>query len=229
MDSMVTTLNTNSGSSMATTFNRGDQVTHPRRPEWGIGLVDQAVKIEHHGQSAQRLVVSFANQGRVTINTAIAKLVLKGRKTPEVTNAAPPPMPAPRATRDDGGWLGNLAKQNNPRAEQELWVLPESMRDPFVSDSTRLRAILDSFRFNNDPRSLLDWAISQTGLRDPLSKYTRHELEEGYIRFVREREQHLFQLVQQLKKQGGAAILEGLWSELHNRAARQALRKAMQG
>lgn len=208
-----------------TQFKRGDLVIHPRRPEWGEGVVDQATSISHEGRTAQRLIVRFINHGRVTINTAVAPLVSKGVFDSMSTTRTP----SPPVRVKPQGWLESLAKQKR-HPTHELRTLPEAMTDPFASFASRLRATLDSFRFvGADPRSLLDWAVSQTGLVDPLTRYTRHELEEGYAGFVRQRDQHLTQLIQQIKKSGDAALLDRLLKEAPSHAARQALRKAMRG
>ncbi len=55
-------------------FQRGDVVIHPRRPEWGRGVVKEASHITYQGDAAQRVAVQFANKGRVVINTAVAPL-----------------------------------------------------------------------------------------------------------------------------------------------------------
>ena len=59
------------------------------------------------------------------------------------------------------------------------------MVDPFSSATERLKATLDNFRFNAQARPLIDWAIAQTGLDDPLTLYTRQELEQA-VEIIRE-------------------------------------------
>jgi len=121
------------------------------------------------------------------------------------------------------GWLGSLGEQ----AGKGLWELPEAMTDPFASLANRLQATLDSYRFSTEAKSLIDWAVAQTGLTDPLSQFTRHELEQVFPRYVRDRDQHLAQLVSQIKKKGKAEVLDQTMQQTRHEPARQALKKAM--
>lgn len=209
-------------------FTRGDVVLHPRRPEWGEGRVDQALTIVHEGQPAQRLVVTFTHYGRTTINTALAPLIAKEGNPPMSTthtssnrtfNAA-----STNAPSSGRGWLADL--EGKPR-QGELWALPEALTDPFDSVARRLAATLETYRFNNSPRSLLEWAIAQTGLSDPLTKYTRHELEQVFPRFVRDRDNHLFDLVRTLKRQNRQDILQDALRTATLPAARDMLQRAL--
>ncbi len=130
-------------------------------------------------------------------------------------------------TNVDAGWLNQLENARGKQGSAALAELPEAMTDPFVSERQRLDATLDSFRFSNTPRSLMDWAVAQTGLDDPLSHYTRHELEEGFSRFQHQRNQHLQSLVRQLKRQGEHQLLNATLQNTRQPTARAALSKAM--
>ncbi len=202
-------------------FGRGDIVVHPRRPEWGHGVVVQATNIKHQGQDAQRLVLDFANHGRVTINTAVAPL------QPKETGIAT--MSATRTTghASSGGWLASL--ERNGSAHDELTRLPDRLSDPFESLANRLNATLDTYRYSTEARSLLEWAIAQTGMEDPLAHYTRHDLELAFPSFARDRDQHLKQLVQQIKRQGRQDLLQDALRNTRIPAARQALQRAIRG
>lgn len=180
-------------------FQCGDVVIHAARPEWGQGTIQDAAKVAHGSQAAQRLTIEFANKGRVVLNTAVARLnpikrpsTMKSIATTEQTT---------------GGWLGSL-QQTSSEPSHELWELPEPLTDPFASSASRLAATLNSFRFSTEPRSLIDWAVAQTGLADPLTKYTRQELEQAFSGFARSRHQHLQNLVRQLKRSGERQIIE---------------------
>ena len=202
-------------------FAPGDRVVHPARPEWGEGTVRQAQPINHQGTTAQRLVVEFTNRGRAVINTAVAPLTPRE----QATNMTRTTTGSPTSRR---GWLDELEHATR-NASHELWELPEAMTDPFASAKSRLEATLDSYRFSTEARSLIDWAVMQTGLEDPLSKYTRQELEQAFPRFARDRDQHLKALVFQLKRSGQAALLAEAQRNARNNAARNALNKAMRG
>lgn len=214
-------------------LKRGDVVVHRSRPEWGEGTVDRATEFEHKGTPAQRVVVRFANRGLVTVNTAVAPLVSKSQRTDMTRTQSSTHKSKPAA---GGGWLAQLEQQTDPR---ELWSLPEALSDPFVDLETRLRATLATFRFEEPSppknpvlgphphaRGLLDWAVAQTGLNDPLSQHTRHELEQAYRRFARDRDQHLAQLVRTAKREGEAGLLTRLAKELSHPRALDSLRRA---
>lgn len=216
----------------ATKFNRGDVVIHTKRPEWGEGVIGQAINITHEGGHAQRLIVDFVNYGRVTLNSAVAPLVVKeaaavnsGLPARQASNLSPAPAATPRST---GGWLDNLSEPKNKL--QELWRMPDSFTDPFLPLTKRLTNTLDSYRWGTDPHhalNILEWAIAQTGLNDPLTRYTRQELEQAFPRFVRDREEHLRQLVFQLKKQSRLDVAQQILQTLTEPLARNALQKAM--
>jgi hypothetical protein len=197
-------------------FHRGDRVRHAVRPEWGEGVVEQAANAP--GEGAQRLVVRFANHGRVTVNTAFASIV---------------------AANGDGsatqakGWLDRMADRSGTAAAAapagKLDDLPEPCTDPFASLTGRLRATLDLYRFGRDPRSLIDWAVGQTGLTDPLSQYSRHELEQGYQAFERMRDAHLVELLRTARRNGEQAKVDALLADAgpQARAAIQQARRAL--
>lgn len=206
----------------ATQFCRGDLVIHPRRPEWGEGVIDQAVAVTYEGKPAQRLIVKFANQGLVTINTGVAPLL---RKDATITMSTTTTNSSSTSLRSTGnGWLGSLAPQ--PSAA-ELSRLPDAMTDPFASVGKRLQATLDSYRFSAEPRSLIEWGIAQTGLSDPLSKYTRHELEQAFPRFARDRDNHLHELVRLIKRQGKTELFSQALQNTANPTAKNALQRAV--
>lgn len=213
-------------------WSRGDVVIHARRPEWGEGVIEQASPTVHEGQAVQRLVVTFSNHGRITINTGIAPLVRKDSLATMSTTSPSPRFPAgPNPSTDKNelpdpnkGWL---AKIGQVKTGDEIYRLPDAMTDPFLSITKRLQATLDSYRFSTEPRALIDWAIAQTGLRDPLSKHSRPELEQAFPRYARDREIHLLDLVRTLKRQNRSDLLQECLRQTANAAARNALQKAI--
>lgn len=181
----------------------------------------EAHSITHEGVVAQRVVVTFSNRGRVVINTAVAPLV-RSEQAERMTQMTTGTGTSRR------GWLDQL-EQATHNASHELWELPEPLTDPFASPRSRLDATLDSYRHSTEARSLIDWAVIQTGLEDPLSKYTRQDLEQAFARFARDRDRHLVGLVRQLKRAGQQALLKEAQRAATTNAARNALNKAMRG
>lgn len=236
-------------------FAQGDTVRHPKRPEWGLGTVRSIQAIaQPDGTRAQRLTVDFANQGRKNINTAIAPLIRDGEAKPAVPakpktrrNTPQPPLPQPTTAKaaaavapapataasssassngasGGSGWLDAMDPEGSK--SNELWDLPDDLSDPFASLTDRLKATLQTYRFSTEPRALMDWAIVQTGLNDPLSKYTRSELEQAFPRYVRDRDGHLKDLVRQLKRANDYGALKDAGRGLFS-AAQSALDKAI--
>ena len=206
-------------------FKQGDVVFHPRRPEWGEGIVSQATTVTHDGRRAQRVVVDFSNRGRVTINTAVAPLATKEMFSTMSRTMATHGVGGAGST--GRGWLADLERGSNN--ENELWRLPDEVGDPFMNEAARLKATLDLWRFSTEPRALIDWAIGQTGLSDPLSRYTRHELELGFEGFARNRETHLRELVKTLKRQGQHHLIDDARQAIRHRGAKVMLEKVLRG
>lgn len=175
------------------TFQFGDRVVHHARPEWGIGVVTNAQKILADGNAAQRLTVRFEREGIKTVSTAHADIRPAGETEPVAAEAA----------QELPEWLG---RQDPIEIARRMGRLPEPATDPFATPAQRLKATLNLYRFSDHGSSLLDWAAMQTGLTDPLSRFSRHELEEFFRRFAHEREQHLRSLLSDLQKSDPAAL-----------------------
>jgi hypothetical protein len=179
-------------------YSAGDKVRHGEKPEWGVGVVEQSQVVPYAGGRAQRVVVRFPNHGRVTLNTAVARLVAEHAMAGAGAGAA-------TGGGGAGGWLGRLEGRS---PSESLRTLPDAVSDPLRSAESRLTVALDLYRFTTEPRSLLDWAVAQTGLSDPLSTFNRHELEEGFKQFAQMRDAKLIELARELKRSGRADLLE---------------------
>ncbi|MHC4415528.1 MAG: DUF3553 domain-containing protein [Planctomycetota bacterium] len=176
-------------------FESGDRVRHVRRPEWGIGSVIKTEESSAGGTLGQRVSVRFPNGGLKTVSTAHADLELvNGPGEPDEAEASF----AGWEKMNDAGWLGPLARR---KVEEVMVSLPPEVRDPFDSLRKRLVASLDLYRFEPTGRSLIDWAIAQTGLTDPLSRFTRHELEQLFEPWAAERDNHLLRLLKEAKSE----------------------------
>ncbi len=127
-----------------------------------------------------------------------------------------------------GGWLAELeSRANGGQQSHELWDLPEELSDPFLSDEARLIATLETYKYSTEPRSLMEWAQRQTGLEDPLSKYTRTDMEQAFPRYARDRDNHLKDLVRQLKRGGRQQMVEQVRNKCQIPAAVSAVDKAL--
>jgi len=201
--------------SSTTEFKFGDRLVHSGRPEWGTGVVTSATSVSEGGKTFQRLSLRFDRAGLKTISTEFATL----RRADEAPTG-PTPEAAPAAQVNGSGWLETLEAGDLNAAMARL---PEDTRDPFTTLAERINATLSLYRFTDHGAPLLDWAAMQTGLRDPLSRFNRHELEQYFRRFAMERDQHLKRLMLEAKKNPPAELQDVLAKA--PRDAREAMRR----
>ncbi|MHC4447347.1 MAG: DUF3553 domain-containing protein [Planctomycetota bacterium] len=181
-------------------FEYGDRVRHTRRPEWGIGSIVKTEEVTLNGRRTQRVSVRFPNAGLKTISTAHAELQLvNSNNGPESDGADTHPLGGWDKMKESD-WLGEVAQR---KVEEAMTSLSPEVRDPFKSLPQRLEACLDLFRFERTGRSVIDWAIAQSGLADPLTRFTRHELEVLFDQWAAQRDEHLSRLLQEVKAEPG--------------------------
>ncbi len=191
-------------------FQIGDRVLHPGKPEWGVGTVASAAGAVHEGTPCQRLAIRFDRAGLKTITTAFVNLRRASAVDSVLTEAKPAPaggtgvfssVSASNGTRSgaNGGGNGAFTTERDPfgpppahglptdprELRRKMTAIPDDAVDPFQTDAARLRAVLGLYRFEPTPGSLIDWAAAQSGLSDPLSHFSRHELEEYFGDFRR--------------------------------------------
>lgn len=171
-------------------FEFGDRVRHTRRPEWGVGSVVKAEEISQNGRAAQRVSVRFPNAGLKTLSTAQAELERVAAETEGAAVAAD--SVADWQELENAEWLAPIARR---KVGESMVAITANARDPFSSLRERLTVTLDLYRFERTGRSLVDWAVAQSGLDDPLSRFTRHELELMFDQWASGREEHLAKLL----------------------------------
>jgi hypothetical protein len=171
-------------------YTQGMQLRHRQRPEWGSGSVTRVETLTRGTSRDQRLWIRFANAGLKSLLASAADLeVVEGTGAAEHTFAA-------REIASEGGWLGQIAKR---RPEQAMSELPPEATDPFLTPERRLKNLLSLFRYDGGPK-LIDWAVAQSGLDDPLSRFTRIELEAFYKLWSMERDLTLSRLVGEFRR-----------------------------
>jgi hypothetical protein len=176
-------------------FSTGDRVRHAAKPEWGVGVVTKVEILPSNGQASQRLSVRFPNGGNKTLLTSHAELRRVNetdidRFSEEANNLKV------WGKIDEADWLSSVAKR---KVEEAMISLPPDVKDPFNSLSMRLNLSLGLYRFDRSGKGLMDWAVAQTGLDDPLTRFTRQELEQKFERWCYERDQHLAKLLQEVR------------------------------
>lgn len=193
----------------------GDKVRHRQRPEWGIGAVTKLETLTLKGVRDQRIWIRFPNAGLKTVLGSVAALERAESPAP----AGSPGTPSARfeddetllgrEARQEGGWLGAIAKR---QPEDAMTSLPATAADPFLSVERRVEFVLGLYRFEPTGGKLVDWAVAQSGLDDPLSRFNRHQLEAFFERWSHERDLALVRLVQEARRNAliGSALDERL-------------------
>lgn len=171
------------------TFVKGQVVVHSGKPEWGPGDVLSAESATQDGAPCQRVTIRFARAGLKTLSTAFAEL-----------------KPAPKETEPPISPADATPGETDRDLSERLVALPEEATDPFLGAEKRLGATLGLYRFADGPSGLLDWATVQTGMRDPLGRFTRHELESHFARFRIALDTHLKNLLRDLRRKDPAMV-----------------------
>ncbi len=176
-------------------FEFGDRVRHMRRPEWGIGSVVKSEEVSQNGEAAQRLSIRFPNAGLKTVSTAQAELELVTDKADSTGGSSDENSVADWHQLEDSKnaeWLAPIARR---KVGESMIAIAADVRDPFSSLRRRLSMTLDLYRFGRTGSTLVDWAVAQSGLDDPLSRFTRHELELMFDQWASAREELLNKLL----------------------------------
>lgn len=165
----------------------GDRLVHAGKPEWGIGQVSAAEMTQQDGKRCQRVTVRFERGGVKTLSTAFADL-----------------RPAdqagfPRVSHEEPSDPLALAAENQ-NVQEAMCKIPETAVDPFLPMGKRLENTLNLYRFSDTGGSLIDWAVMQSGLKDPLSRFSRHDLERLFARYQMNVDNHLKKLVREMRR-----------------------------
>jgi len=180
----------------------GAKVRCAARPEWGTGTVLRVQAAQVGGRRAHRVSVQFSVGHRTLI-------------VPPARLAAPIPEPQRQA-----GWLEGVGRT---ALDDRLRALPESVIDVLGSPRTRLAAVMPLYEISEESESLLSWARRQTGVGDPLSRWSRDELLAALRDFNVERDAHLRNLAAVIKLKEGPQALRDLLTEMPGPIAEAAL------
>lgn len=178
-----------------TMYKQGDELKLCSRPEWGIGRVTKVEHVTREGARDQRIWVRFPNVGMKTILAGAAEIERMNHTDEDDEDHTL----VARENAHEGGWLGEITKK---RPEEAMIALPPETADPFTPLRTRFKLLADLYRFQPEGASLIDWAIAQSGLDDPLSRFNRHELEEFFRRWAFDRDQLARQMFFEARHEG---------------------------
>ncbi|MFO0858712.1 MAG: DUF3553 domain-containing protein [Phycisphaerales bacterium] len=237
---------------MATrTFSKGESVIHAGKPEWGPGDIVSAEGQLHEGKPCQRLTIRFARAGLKTISTAFADLrpaseaplaafaarmhaaaLAEPMESTSNSNFAARERGKARSKDSDISAESESGPESEPNmqdvidrneAQQALQKLPENINDPFLPLMKRVQATLGVYKYWDKPAGVLDWATAQTGLRDPMSAFNRHELEAQMDRFRIALDGHFKKLLKDARREDAKALEQAVAAA--GPAAKAALRR----
>lgn len=174
-------------------FQLGDRVIHATKPDWGTGHVLSAKPDPENGPESQKLQIRFQHAGMKTLCTAFANLRPVSENGHATTDS--PHSAHGSATPDlEGDTL------------EVMTSLSPASTDPFATPTQRLAATLDLYRFTGEGGSLIEWATLQSGLADPLTRFSRHDLEEYFDRYATMRDRQLAKVSRENMKSDPKAL-----------------------
>ncbi|MDP6693777.1 MAG: DUF3553 domain-containing protein [Phycisphaerales bacterium] len=174
----------------------GDHVTHELHPEWGSGAVIKVENTVVGGKPATRVTVRFANAGlKIFAGNSLPLTLLEGEHTmPGDRDQARPAI----AEVEDLERAG-LTQAIEKKLLEIMLAIPMACRDKFNTPEYRLKRTFDLYKYDMSGRGLMEWAIAQTGMDDPLTRFNRGELEEYFKRWARDRDAHLSSLLFEIR------------------------------
>lgn len=181
---------------MQTVFKKGDRVRHPSRPEWGTGTISRIESLSRGGTPDMRLWVRFPTTGEKALLASAAALEL-------VDSPAAEQLVGDRPTvhqldmANGGGWLADVSKR---KIDDVMVAVSDDAINPFASPQRRLADLLALYRFDGSPARLVEWAVAQSGLDDPMSRFNRQELEQFHKRWLLNVDAQLLKLLTELKR-----------------------------
>lgn len=178
-------------------FEFGDSVRHARRPEWGIGSIVKVEDMAINGNASQRLSIRFSNAGLKKLNAEMAHLEIVDGKN-DISSGTQRNSIRELDRMSESEWLAPLAQK---KIEEVMVSMPPEIQDVFNSLRYRLEFTLNLYRFDRSGRGLIDWAVAQSRLDDPLSRFNRHVLEGLFDRWARERDICLGKLLKEARRQ----------------------------
>ena len=181
---------------MTETIAFGDRVKHELHPEWGSGAVIKVENTVVGGKPAPRVTVRFANAGlKVFAGNALPLTPMQGEHTVPGDRYLERPAIAEVEDLERSGL--NQAVEN--KLLEIMLSIPMACRDKFNTAEYRLKRTLELYKYDMSGRGLMEWAILQTGMDDPLTRFNRGQLEEYFKRWARDRDSHLSNILSEMR------------------------------
>ena len=181
-----------------TTIAFGDRVIHPKFPEWGSGAVIKVESTAVHGEPTTRVTVRFLSAGlKAFVGDSLPlELLIDGHEMPGDRDRKRPAISEVEDLERSG-----LTQAVEQKLLEIMHSIPLACRDPFNSTEHRLRRTLDLYKYDMSGRGLMEWAMAQTGMDDPLTRFNRTELEVFFKHYSHELNQHLAKLLSEMREE----------------------------
>jgi len=173
----------------------GDRVMHPAFPEWGSGAVIKVENAPVNGQPSTRVTVRFIHAGLKKFAGDSIPLVVKQNEhaMPGDRSGKRPPISEVEDLERSG-----LTQAVEQKLEEIMFMIPHACRDPFNTIEHRMRRTLDLYKYDMSGKGLMEWAMGQTGMDDPLTRFNRTELEVYFKQYSFLLKQHLSKLLSEM-------------------------------
>jgi hypothetical protein len=174
----------------------GDRVTHPKFPEWGSGAVIKVENTHANGEPVKRVTVRFTHAGLKSFvgNSFPLDVMASEQAMPGDSIGKRPAIAAVEDLERSG--LNQAVEQ---KLEEIMFAIPHACRDPFNTIEHRLRRTLELYKFDMSGKGLMHWAMAQTGMDDPLTRFNRTELEVYFKQYSFLLKQHLSKLLREFQ------------------------------
>jgi hypothetical protein len=173
----------------------GDRVTHPAFPEWGSGAVIKVENAPVNGEPSTRVTVRFVHAGlKKFAGDSIPLVVMQdAHAMPSDRSGKRPPILEVEDLERSG-----LPEAVEQKLEEIMFMIPLACRDPFNALEHRMRRTLDLYKYDMSGKGLMEWAMGQTGMDDPLTRFNRTELEVYFKQYSFLLKQHLSKLLSEM-------------------------------
>lgn len=193
----------------------GDRVTHPKFPEWGSGAVIKVENMPVNGEVTKRVTVRFAHAGlKKFVGDSMPLDVMQNDHAMPGDREGKRPAIAEVEDLERSG----LSQAVEQKLEEIMFNIPLACRDPFNTLDHRLRRTFALYKYDLSGKGLMEWAMAQTGMDDPLTRFNRTELEDYFKQYSFLVKQHLAKLLREL--QGDQVTLKQLLDEAPEGARR---------
>jgi hypothetical protein len=174
------------------TIEFGDRVTHPKFPEWGSGAVIKVENAPVNGEPSKRITVRFTHAGlkKFVGDSIPLEVMLSAHSMPGDRDGKRPAIAEVEDLERSG-----LTQAVEQKLEEIMFNIPLACRDPFNTIEHRMRRTFELYKYDTSGKGLMEWAMAQTGMDDPLTRFNRTELEMYFKQFSFLLKQHLQKLL----------------------------------